>query len=126
VELLNDNTIKQNLINAYAHKVRDDPTGKQIVEKYSRRSRTDNQLSNTILNAPVTSERRWEATFFQQVSVLTERAFKQSRKVILSRVDVFQTIALSIVCIVVWLQIPFAENNIFDRIAGVSIDKIKL
>ncbi|GES90974.1 ABC transporter G family member 9-like [Rhizophagus clarus] len=119
LELLNDNTIKQKLINAYAHKVRDDPTGKQIVEKYSLRSRTDNQLSNTVLNAPVTSERRWEATFLQQVSVLTERTFKQSRKVILSRVNLYQTIALAIICLVIWLQIPFAESNISDRIGSI-------
>ncbi|PKK74390.1 P-loop containing nucleoside triphosphate hydrolase protein [Rhizophagus irregularis] len=119
LELLNDNTIKQKLINAYAHSIRDDPTGKQAIEKYSRRSRTDNQLSNTILNAPVTSTRRWEATFIQQVSILTQRTFKQSRSVILSRVDIFQTIALAIICLIVWLQIPFAETNIADRVGSI-------
>ncbi|RGB41806.1 P-loop containing nucleoside triphosphate hydrolase protein [Rhizophagus diaphanus] len=119
LELLNDNTIKQKLINRYAHSIRDDPTGKQAIEKYSRRSRTDNQLSNTILNAPVTSTRRWEATFLQQVSILTERTFKQSRSIILSRVDIFQTIALAIICLIVWLQIPFAETNIVDRVGSI-------
>ncbi|CAB4382505.1 unnamed protein product [Rhizophagus irregularis] len=119
LELLNDNTIKQKLINGYAHSIRDDPTGKQAIEKYSRRSRTDNQLSNTILNAPVTSTRRWEATFIQQVSILTQRTFKQSRSVILSRVDIFQTIALAIICLIVWLQIPFAETNIADRVGSI-------
>ncbi|PKY38733.1 P-loop containing nucleoside triphosphate hydrolase protein [Rhizophagus irregularis] len=119
LELLNDNTIKQKLINGYAHSIRDDPTGKQAIEKYSRRSQTDNQLSNTILNAPVTSTRRWEATFLQQVSILTQRTFKQSRSVILSRVDIFQTIALAIICLVVWLQIPFAETNIADRVGSI-------
>ncbi|POG78577.1 P-loop containing nucleoside triphosphate hydrolase protein [Rhizophagus irregularis DAOM 181602=DAOM 197198] len=119
LELLNDNTIKQNLINAYAHDVRDDPTGKQVVEKHSRRTRTDNQLSNTILDAPVTSERRWEATFLQQVSILTERTFKQSRKIMLSKVNIFQTIALTIVCLLVWLQIPFSEVNINDRVGNI-------
>ncbi|GBB97689.1 hypothetical protein RclHR1_03040006 [Rhizophagus clarus] len=119
LELLNDNTIKQKLINTYAHKVRDDPTGKQVVEKYSRRSRTDNQLENTVLNAPVTSERRWEATFLQQVSILTERTFKQSKKVILSGVNLGQTIALAIICLIIWLRIPFAENNIHDRVGSI-------
>ncbi|RGB41582.1 P-loop containing nucleoside triphosphate hydrolase protein [Rhizophagus diaphanus] len=84
LKLLNDNTIKQKLINAYTHKTRDDPTGKQVVKKYSRRTRADNQLSNTILNAPVTSERLWEATFLQQFSILTERTFKQNIKIVLS------------------------------------------
>ncbi|PKY24803.1 P-loop containing nucleoside triphosphate hydrolase protein [Rhizophagus irregularis] len=119
LELLNDNTIKQKLINAYAHNIRDDPTGKQVVEKHSRRTRTDNQLSDTILNAPVTSERRWEATFLQQVSILTERTFKQSRKIILSRVNIFQTVAVTVVCIIVWLKIPFAEPNVFDRVGNI-------
>ncbi|PKK34591.1 hypothetical protein RhiirC2_859417, partial [Rhizophagus irregularis] len=89
-------------------------------EKHSRRTRTDNQLSDTILNAPVTSERRWEATFSQQVSILTERTFKQSRKIILSRVNIFQTVAVTVVCIIVWLKIPFAEPNVFDRVGNVN------
>jgi hypothetical protein len=124
VELLNDNTIKQKLINAYTHKTRDDPTGKQIVEKYSRRTRTDNQLNNTILNAPVTSERRWEATFLQQLSILTERNFKHSRKIILSRLSISLAITMTISTIIIWFQIPFAEPNIDDRISNVSIDDI--
>ncbi|CAB4444822.1 unnamed protein product [Rhizophagus irregularis] len=124
LELLNDNTIKQKLINAYTHKTRDDPTGKQIVEKYSRRTRTDNQLNNTILNAPVTSERRWEATFLQQFSILTERTFKQSRKIILSRVNISQTIALTIFCILIWLQIPFTETNINDRVGSIFFGSV--
>ncbi|CAB4397744.1 unnamed protein product [Rhizophagus irregularis] len=124
LELLNDNTIKQKLINAYTNKTRDDPTGKQIVEKYSRRTRADNQLNNTILNAPVTSERRWEATFLQQFSILTERTFKQSRKIILSRVNISQTIALTIFCILIWLQIPFSETNINDRIGSICFGSV--
>ncbi|PKC04410.1 hypothetical protein RhiirA5_422285 [Rhizophagus irregularis] len=119
LELLNDNTIKQKLINAYTHKTRDDPTGKQIVEKYSRRTRADNQLNNTILNAPVTSERRWEATFLQQLSILTERNFKQSKKTMLSRISISIAITLTISCIIIWFQIPFAEPNIDDRISNI-------
>ncbi|PKY56441.1 hypothetical protein RhiirA4_507251, partial [Rhizophagus irregularis] len=103
---------------------RDDPTGKQVVEKHSRRTRTDNQLSNTILDAPVTSERRWEATFLQQVSILTERTFKQSRKIMLSKVNIFQTIALTIICLLVWLQIPFSEVNINDRVGNIFFGSV--
>ena len=125
MELLNDNTIKKKLINAYAHRVLDDPTGKQIIERYSLRTRNDNKLGDNILHAPVTSKRRWEATFFQQVSILTERTFKQSKKIILSKIDFFQTIALAIVGILVWLQMPFAEKNISDRVGSVSIDNVK-
>ncbi|RGB42727.1 P-loop containing nucleoside triphosphate hydrolase protein [Rhizophagus diaphanus] len=119
LELLNDNTIKQKLINAYTHKTRDDPTGKQVVEKYSRRTHADDQSSNAILNAPVTSERRWEATFLQQLSILTERTFKQSRKIILSRISISLAITLTIASILIWFQIPFAEPNIDDRVSNI-------
>ncbi|UZO17949.1 uncharacterized protein OCT59_009278 [Rhizophagus irregularis] len=124
LELLNDNTIKQKLINAYTHKTRDDPTGKQIVEKYSRRTRADNQLNNTILNAPVTSERRWEATFLQQLSILTERTFKQNIKISLSKVNISHTIVLTIYCILIWLQIPFSETSINDRIGSMFFGSV--
>ncbi|POG62577.1 hypothetical protein GLOIN_2v1757928 [Rhizophagus irregularis DAOM 181602=DAOM 197198] len=116
LELLNDNTIKQKLINAYTHKTRDDPTGKQVVEKYSRRTRADDQSK---LNAPVTSERHWEATFLQQLSILTERTFKQSRKIILSKISISIAITLTISCIIIWFQIPFAEPNIDDRVSNI-------
>ncbi|PKY50071.1 hypothetical protein RhiirA4_466343, partial [Rhizophagus irregularis] len=115
-ELLNDNTIKQKLINAYTHKTRDDPTGKQVVEKYSRRTHADDQSK---LNAPVTSERHWEATFLQQLSILTERNFKQSKKTMLSRLSISIAITLTITCIMIWFQIPFAEPNIDDRVSSV-------
>ncbi|CAB4418467.1 unnamed protein product [Rhizophagus irregularis] len=116
LELLNDNTIKQKLINAYTHKTRDDPTGKQVVEKYSRRTHVDDQSK---LNAPVTSERHWEATFLQQLSILTERNFKQSKKTMLSRLSISIAITLTITCIMIWFQIPFAEPNIDDRVASI-------
>ncbi|PKC56256.1 hypothetical protein RhiirA1_501347, partial [Rhizophagus irregularis] len=116
LELLNDNTIKQKLINAYTHKTRDDPTGKQVVEKYSRRTHADDQSK---LNAPVTSERHWEATFLQQLSILTERNFKQSRKIILSRLSISLAITMTISTIIIWFQIPFAEPNIDDRVSNI-------
>ncbi|CAG8782514.1 9467_t:CDS:1, partial [Rhizophagus irregularis] len=105
----------QKLINAYTHKTRDDPTGKQVVEKYSRRTHVDDQSK---LNAPVTSERRWEATFLQQLSILTERTFKQNIKISLSKVNISHTIVLTIYCILIWLQIPFSETSINDRIGS--------
>ena len=79
VELLNNDANKKKLINVYAHKVREDPTGKKEIEKYSYRSHNNNESKNDdIINAPVKSEHRWEAIFSQQVLILTERAFKQS------------------------------------------------
>ncbi|CAI2175213.1 15776_t:CDS:10 [Funneliformis geosporum] len=81
LELLNNNEIKKKLINAYAVQVRDEPTGKQIVEKYSHRTNNDDKSKDdNIINAPVKSEHRWEATFMQQLSILTERNFKQRKE----------------------------------------------
>ncbi|CAG8478068.1 4022_t:CDS:10 [Funneliformis mosseae] len=81
LELLNNNDIKKKLINAYANQVKDDPTGKQIVEKYSHRANNVyKSTDDNIINAPVKSEHRWEATFLQQLSILTERTFKQRKE----------------------------------------------
>ena len=125
MELLIDNVNKQKLINAYAYQVREDPTGKQVVEKYSHRARNyDKSEGDDITIAPVKSEHRWEATFSQQVSILTERAFKQSRKVILSEINIIQALVLTFVCCLIWYRIPYAEANLQDRIGNVSISKI--
>ena len=120
MELLNDNEKKKKLINAYAHRLREDPDGKKVIEKYSHRSNNSNE--DDILNAPVKSEHRWEATFSQQVSILTERAFKQSSKVILSKINLVQGLALTFVCCLIWFRIPYAEANVSDRVGCVSIN----
>ena len=124
MECLNDNASKRKLIDAYARKVREDPTGKKEIEKYSYRSHNNNESKNDdIINAPVKSEHRWEATFSQQISILTERTFKQSVKVIISKVDFVQTLALSLVCCLIWFRMPYEEVNINDRLGLVSIDR---
>ena len=127
VELLNHDENRKQLINAYAHHVRNDPTGKKLIEKYSRRSRVhNNNESNAddITNTPVKSEHRWEATFSQQISILTERAFKQSRKDILSTINLFQNIAMCLIGCILWLQLPYVEANIGDRAGSVSMNNI--
>ena len=125
MELLNEDVSKQRLIDAYTDHIREDPTGKQVIEKYSRRAHNeDKSKNNGVIIAPVKSDHRWEATFSQQVSILTERGFKQSMKVILSKVDLAQTLALSFVCCLIWYQMPFEEVNVNDRIGSVSIYNI--
>ena len=114
MELLNEDESKQKLIEAYANQIREDPTGQQIIEKYS--GRVQNNNNNAVTNVPVKSEHSWEATFSQQVSILTERAFKQSIKVIISKVDFAQTLALSLACCLIWFQMPYEEVNINDRL----------
>jgi hypothetical protein len=124
VELLNDNESKKKLVNAYAHQVREDPTGKKVIEKYSHRPHNNNKSKDDdIISAPVKSDHRWEATFSQQLSVLTERAFKQSLKVILSNINLVQAIALSLICCLIWYQMPFSESSLQDRVGNVSIVK---
>lgn len=123
MELLNDNGSKQKLIDAYARQVREDPTGKQMVEKYSRREHSDNKSKfGNIANLSAENEHRWEATFLQQVSILAERTFKQSSRVILDKINLAQTLALTFACCLVWFRMPFTEASIFDRISSVSID----
>jgi hypothetical protein len=121
VELLNDNESKQKLIDAYARQVREDPTGKQIIEKYSGRTSSDNKSKDgDITNLSAKSEHRWEATFLQQISILTERTFKQSSRVILNKINLAQTLALTFVCCVVWFRMPYLEISIYDRTSNVS------
>lgn len=119
VELLNDDVSKQKLISSYAHQVHDDPTGKHVVEKYSRRNHDDN---NDMKRAPVHCDYGWEATYLQQLSILTERTFKQSRREILSTIEIGQTFAMAAICCLVWLRVPFIEKSIFDRVSNVSIN----
>ncbi len=122
MELLNDNDIKKKLIHSYAHHVREDPTGKQVVGIYSHRSGNTNKLEDDdIINAPVKSKHRWEATYLQQLSILTERTFKQRRGIILSNIDVAHTLGMALLCCLVWYQIPFKEEHISDRFGSVSI-----
>jgi hypothetical protein len=116
---LNDDASKKKLISSYAHQVHDDPTGKHVIEKYSRRKHDDN---NDMKRAPVHCDYRWEATFSQQLSILTERTFKQSRNDILSTVEIGQTLAMAAICCIVWFRVPFTEKSIFDRVSNVSIN----
>ncbi|CAJ0905616.1 3209_t:CDS:2 [Entrophospora sp. SA101] len=110
LELLNDDKSKKKLIKSYAEKISNDPQGKE----------KENQIfSSTIVTIPsnkrITVEYRWEATFSQQIKILAERSFKQQKGVILSKINVIQTIVLGIVVILVWLRIPFEEQNLSDR-----------
>ena len=123
MELLNDNANKKKLIDTYTNKICEDPTGKKIIEKYSHRSLSNNKSKyDDIIIAPVTSAHRWEATFSQQVLILIERTFKQSRQVILSKIDLIQSLSLALVCSLVWYRMPFEEVNVPDRVGCVSIN----
>ncbi|CAG8531383.1 9046_t:CDS:2 [Paraglomus occultum] len=112
LELLNEKESKERLIDAYASRVSDDPTGKQIVHRHSRL--VENQDKAQIFK-PIKVEHRWEATFKQQVLILTHRAFKQRRPVMLSRLHGIETIILTTISCLIWFRLSMDETSINDR-----------
>ncbi|CAG8666069.1 1791_t:CDS:2, partial [Paraglomus brasilianum] len=112
LELLNEKESKERLIDAYASQVADDPTGKKIVHRHSRL--VENQDKAQIFK-PIKVEHRWEATFRQQVSILTQRAFKQRRPVMLSRLHATETIILTTISCLIWFRLSMDETSINDR-----------
>jgi energy-coupling factor transporter ATP-binding protein EcfA2 len=61
------------------------------------------------------TEKKWINPWYMQFLVLCHRTFKQSRSTLLSPLNILQTILLSIVCCVVWFQIPYLESTVQDR-----------
>ncbi|CAG8530722.1 16343_t:CDS:2 [Acaulospora colombiana] len=72
MELLNEPTYKQKLIRAYARHIESDPSGTQMVNRYSNRS-LDASLSDKDIIMPgrLTSKYLWEATFLQQFNLVS-------------------------------------------------------
>ena len=64
--------------------------------------------------------RKWPTPWYWQLMVLTVRTFKQSRHVILSKLNCVQTMAIALVVSVIWFQIPCDEKSIPDRLGFVS------
>ncbi len=64
--------------------------------------------------------RQWPTSWWWQLSVLTVRTFRQSRHVILSRLNCIQTLLMSILVSLVWFQLPTDERSIRDREGFVS------
>ena len=72
---------------------------------------------------PVSSrfkERKWPTPWHWQFLVLTLRTFRQSRHFILSKLSLIQNIILSVICSLVWFQLPDTEESITDRVGFVS------
>lgn len=68
---------------------------------------------------PVSSrfkERKWPTPWHWQFLVLTLRTFRQSRHFILSKLSLIQNIILSVICSLVWFQLPDTEESITDRV----------
>ncbi|RHZ44130.1 hypothetical protein Glove_757g5 [Diversispora epigaea] len=125
LELLNDPTSKQKLIQAYMRQLESDITGEKTVHKDSNPIRDISSIipsdenDDIIHSGPLKVKHRWEATFLQQLVILTERSFKQRSKVILSKLDLMQTFSLAFFCCLVWFQLPYNENAISDRYGSI-------
>ena len=65
-------------------------------------------------------DRKWPTPWYWQFLVLTFRTFRQSRHVILSKLAIFQTLAVAAVSSLVWFQIEHTEDSIQDRYGLVS------
>ena len=67
-----------------------------------------------------TTSRKWPTFWHWQLLVLIVRTFRQSRHVILSKLDFLQTIFIAIMVSFFWFQIPEDEESINDRRGYVS------
>ena len=64
--------------------------------------------------------RKWPTRWYWQFLVLLVRTFRQSRHIILSKLNLLQTVILTIVASVIWFQLPNHEDSIADRYGYVS------
>lgn len=67
--------------------------------------------------------RKWPTRWYWQFLVLLVRTFRQSRHIILSKLNLLQTVLLTIVASVIWFQLPNHEDSISDRYGYVSTKK---
>lgn len=65
--------------------------------------------------------RKWPTRWYWQFLVLLVRTFRQSRHVILSKLNLIQTIILTTVASIIWFQLPKHEDSISDRYGYVSL-----
>ena len=66
--------------------------------------------------------RKWPTQWYWQFLVLLVRTFRQSRHIILSKLNLIQTVVLTIVASVIWFQLPNTESSIADRYGYVSVE----
>ena len=64
--------------------------------------------------------RKWPTAWWWQLLVLIVRTFRQSRHVIISKLNCVQAILLSVVVSLVWFQVPDDTSSINDRYGYVS------
>lgn len=64
--------------------------------------------------------RKWPTRWYWQFLVLTVRTFRQSRHVLLSKLNFIQTFLVAAVVSLLWFQMPQDEESISDRNGYVS------
>lgn len=64
--------------------------------------------------------RKWPTSWYWQFLVLLVRTFRQSRHVILSKLNLIQTFILTAVASIIWFRLPKHEDSISDRYGYVS------
>ena len=69
-------------------------------------------------------DQRWPTTWLEQYQVLTVRAFKQSRSLFLTKIDLIRHGFLSVIMGILFFQLPHAEERIHDIRGLVSNVKI--
>ncbi len=77
--------------------------------------------SESTCSSEWSSERKWPTPWHWQLLVLIVRTFRQSRHILLSKLNFLQTILLTIIVSIVWFQIPRDERSIADRYGYVSV-----
>ena len=65
--------------------------------------------------------RKWPTRWYWQFLVLLVRTFRQSRHVILSKLNLLQTVILTVVASIIWFQLPKHEESISDRYGYVRV-----
>ena len=81
---------------------------------------TTNDVDTKVNPMDLVRSRKWPTPWYWQLVVLIVRTFRQSRHVILSKLNLIETVLLSVICSLIWFQIPDDEASINDRNGYVS------
>lgn len=78
-------------------------------------------ISMERLSPPNSVSCKWPTPWYWQLMVLIVRTFRHARRRILSILKLTQTLLLAIIWSLVWFQVPYEEERIFDRYSFVSL-----
>ena len=64
---------------------------------------------------------KWPTAWYWQFLILLVRTFRQSQHIILSKLNILQTVLLTVLASVIWFQLPDHEDSISERAGFVSV-----